>query len=325
MNLKARTSLTSQSMAALSEIFGPRLQQDVSLARYTSARVGGPAKAFLVVETGTELVDAAMHLWELGLPFMVLGNGSNILVSDSGIDEVVVLNNARLVRFNDQAEPVTVWAESGASLGLVARKAAAQGYSGMEWAVGIPGTIGGAIVGNAGTKDGDTAGKLILAEILHPTGLEPSNRGPILREEWPVSKLEYAYRTSILKRQPGPVVLAGLFKLEREDPETILATMEAYNERRKRTQPPGASMGSMFKNPPDDFSGRLIDACGLKGTRIGDAEISSVHANFFINRGQATAADIRGLLQLAQAEVAAKFGIQLELEIEIVGNWAANG
>jgi UDP-N-acetylmuramate dehydrogenase len=119
--------------------------------------------------------------------------------------------------------------------------------------------------------------------------------------------------------------LAALFKLERSTPEAVQAIMENYNEQRKRSQPSGASMGSMFKNPPGDYAGRLIEACGLKSTRIGDAEISRQHANFFINRGQATAADIYTLIQIARSKVAEQFGLNLELEIELIGNWSMNG
>jgi UDP-N-acetylmuramate dehydrogenase len=117
------------------------------------------------------------------------------------------------------------------------------------------------------------------------------------------------------------VVVAAIFRLERSNPETVLATTENFNEQRKHSQPPGASMGSMFKNPPGDFAGRLIEACGLKGTRIGDAEISKQHANFFINRGQATATDIYNLIQIARTKVAEKFNLNLDLEIELIGHW----
>jgi UDP-N-acetylmuramate dehydrogenase len=321
MNETVKPTRTSLTVAALSGIFGAQLQKDVSLARYTAARVGGPAEALLVVETGSELVEAVSRLWDQAIPFMVLGNGSNILVSDAGVDGVVILNHAHEVHFNEQSDPITVWAESGASLGLVSRKAAARGLSGLEWAAGIPGTVGGAVVGNAGAHGGDVAGSLVLAEILHLSNIDGQPRSPFQREEWMVDKLAYAYRTSILKREPGMVVVSALFKLERGNPETVLATMENYNEQRKRSQPPGASMGSMFKNPPGDFAGRLIEACGLKGTRVGDAEISSQHANFFINRGHATAKDVYALIQIARSKVAENFNLNLELEIELIGHW----
>jgi UDP-N-acetylmuramate dehydrogenase len=164
-----------------------------------------------------------------------------------------------------------------------------------------------------------------MAEILHPSNTEGCISQSILREEWPVEKLAYAYRTSILKREPGKVVLACRFSLGRSTPQTVQATQEKYAEQRKRTQPLGASMGSMFNNPPGDYAGRLIEACGLKGARVGDAEISSLHANFFINRGQATSADFYNLIQIARSRVAEKFDVNLELEIELIGCWNTNG
>ncbi len=134
--------------------------------------------------------------------------------------------------------------------------------------------------------------------------------------------MAYAYRSSRLKKEPGrAVVLGALLKLERSTPEQVQAKLDEYVAYRKRTQPPGASLGSMFKNPPGDYAGRLIEAAGLKGARSGDAQISPVHANFFINLGRATAADLHDLIRLAQATVAEKFGVVLELEIELLGEW----
>jgi UDP-N-acetylmuramate dehydrogenase len=319
MSETIKTPHTSLPMAALSDIFGARLQQNVALARYTAARVGGPADALLAVETVDELVEAASRLWELDVPCILLGGGSNILVSDMGVGGVVVLNKARRIQFKEDGP--SVFAESGAGLGMVARKAAVKGLSGLEWAAGIPGTVGGAVVGNAGAHGGDMAGSLIMAEILHPTATDRQNPNLIKREEWPVERLGYAYRSSILKREHGKVVLAATLKLERSTPEAVQGRLELFTGKRKLTQPPGASMGSMFKNPPGDYAGRLIEACGLKGTRAGDAEISRLHANFFINRGQATAQDIYQLIELARSKVAEKFGLYLELEIELVGRW----
>jgi UDP-N-acetylmuramate dehydrogenase len=325
MNTLSKSTPNSLPMTALSDVFGARLQKDVSLARYTTARVGGPAQALVEVENGRDLVETASHLWEMGVPFIILGSGSNILVSDAGVAEVVVLNNARQIRFEEQNEAVTVWAESGASLGLVARQAAVRGLSGLEWAAGIPGTVGGAVVGNAGVHGSDMASCVVMAEILHPLDTDGQIKQSILREEWPVEKLAYAYRTSILKRESGKVVLACRFRLACSTPEAVRAAQGKYAEKRKRTQPPGASMGSMFKNPPGDYAGRLIEACGLKGTRVGDAEISSLHANFFINRGQATSVDFYNLIQTVRLRVAEKFNVNLELEIELIGRWDTNG
>lgn len=318
------------SLAPLQAHFGPRLRRAEPLARYTSARAGGPADALIDVESVEDLASAVEALWGTDLPFTILGGGSNVLVSDAGFRGVVVLNRSRQVRFDAVAEPPVVWAASGANLGRVARQAAARGLSGLEWAAGIPGTFGGAVVGNAGAHGGDMAGNLLMAEILHR---ESKSMSPV-RETWPRERLAFTYRSSALRRQqpavaeadqrlaqPQAVVLAATLELKRGDGREIQERMEEYLKYRRQTQPPGASMGSMFKNPAGDHAGRLIEAAGLKGKRIGQAEISPLHANFFINHGRASAADIWALIQLARREVAGRFGILLELEIELLGTW----
>ncbi len=309
------------SLRRLQVVFGQRLQKDIPLARFTSAHVGGPADVLLEINTVDELVQAATLVWNEGLPWMILGGGSNVLVSDAGVRAVVLLNRARQVNFDEACEPPAVWAESGANFGLVARQAASRGLAGLEWAAGIPGTVGGAVVGNAGAHGGDMAGNLVVADILqrNPNAQE----GLPNRELWPTERLGYAYRTSLLKRLSGQVVvLAAQLRLERSKPETVQAKIDEFVGYRRRTQPPGASMGSMFKNPPGDYAGRLIEAAGLKGARVGEAQISTLHSNFFINHGQATAADIYALIEMARRTVAEKFGVHLELEIELVGEWS---
>jgi UDP-N-acetylmuramate dehydrogenase len=164
------------------------------------------------------------------------------------------------------------------------------------------------------------AGSLRVAEILHQGLWEAPQT--YHREEISVDRMAYEYRSSLLKRRPGKaVVLSARLNLARSTPVTVQAKIDGWTEHRRRTQPPGASMGSMFKNPPGDWAGRLIEAAGLKGARIGQAEISPLHANFFINHGQAAAADIDALIQLARETVARKFGVNLELEIERIGEW----
>jgi len=297
----------------LRRVFGEGLQQGVSLARFTSSRTGGAADWLIQVRTAQDLRQAAVRLWEIDERFRVLGGGSNVLVADAGVREVVILNEARDVRFEAGDLATRVAAESGASLGSVARRSADRGLTGLEWAATVPGTIGGAVVGNAGAHGGDVAGVLETAEILQP---------PDRLEVWPVERFEYAYRTSWLKRHPGQaVVLSAAFQLQASTPEVTRARVEANVEARQRTQPPGASWGSMFKNPPGDFAGRLVEAAGLKGMRIGQAEISRVHANFFLNDGGASATDVAQLLLEARRRVREDSGVDLELEIELVGDW----
>ena len=304
-------STTTIPLPSLRAAFGDRLQENVSLAPYASSRIGGPADALVTVTSADELAKTVSRLWELDVPYVVLGGGSNVLVSDKGIRGVVVLNRAKEVRFDKGSRP-KVRAEAGVVIANLARRAASHGLAGLEWAAAVPGTLGGAIYGNAGAFGGDMASSLIHAELLTEGG----------RELWPVEKMEYGYRTSILKRKTLKfVVLWAETRLERSTKEAVSVKISEFSGRRKATQPTGASMGSMFKNPPGDFAGRLIEAAGLKGRRIGTAEISPVHANFFINHGQTKAEDVRELVSLAQKTVAEKFGVNLELEIELVGEW----
>ena len=256
-------------------LFGDRLQENVTLSNYTTARVGGKADALLIAHTTDELAGTVHTLWESDLSFYILGAGSNVLVSDQGVRGLVIVNRARNIRVDTHINPPTVRAESGANFSGVARQVALRGLSGLEWAGTIPGTVGGAVYGNAGAYGSDVQHDLVLAEILHRS---------LGKQTWTCSQMEYGYRTSILKRQPGQaIILAATFALHPGSPEDVKARMESLASQRRRTQPPGASMGSMFKNPPGDYAGRLIEAAGLKGTRVGGVEISTVHANFFIN------------------------------------------
>jgi UDP-N-acetylmuramate dehydrogenase len=299
------------AVAGLRTLFGEQVQEQVLLAPYTSARIGGPAEVLVTIRSADELAQAAQAGWQAGLPLTLIGGGSNLLVSDKGVRGVVILNKAKAVTFHPGAEP-TVWAESGVVFSNLAHRAATKGLAGLEWAATVPGTVGGAVYGNAGAFGGDTAHELIRAEILTPSG----------RSWWPVEKLEYGYRTSLLKHNhETAIILSADFRLKNGEAEAIRNTIEQFTARRKSTQPPGASMGSMFKNPPGDFAGRLIEAAGLKGTRLGNAEISPVHGNFFVNSGETKAADIKKLIELAQKTVFEKFGVHLELEVELVGDW----
>ena len=283
------------------------------MANYTTAHVGGPVDALLPVNSLEELEQAAEVLWKLDAPFMVIGSGANVLVSDRGLHTMVLLNRARNVKIDSRSAVPSVWAESGANLGHMSRQVALRGLSGLEWAATIPGTVGGAVYGNAGAHGGDIKGSLILAEILH------QNHG---KETWPVERLEYSYRSSLLKREHLPViVLAARFKAVPAPAAEVQKRIEDLSRQRQTTQPPGASLGSMFKNPEGDYAGRLIEAAGLKGHRVGGAEISPVHANFFVNNDKATARDVWELIRLARQAVAKKFGIKLELEIELLGEF----
>lgn len=303
--------MTSVVTADLRKRFSDQVQENVLLAPYTSARIGGLADVLVTARNADELARAVQACQDAQLPFTLLGAGSNLLVSDKGVRGVVILNKAKETEFRPGADP-TVWAESGVVFSNLAHRAAAQGFSGLEWAATVPGTVGGAVYGNAGAFDGDIARDLLRAEVLTEAG----------REWWPVEKLGYGYRTSILKRgEVKGLILAAEFRLKNAVAETIKTTIDQLTARRKASQPPGASLGSMFKNPPGDFAGRLIEAAGLKGTRIGNAEISTIHGNFFVNHGETRAADVKALIELAQKTVFEKSGVTLELEVELVGEW----
>ena len=315
--------MTALPIQELRRRFEAGFSEHALLSRHTSARVGGPADVLLIAESSQDLARMAVFLWQHELPVFILGGGSNLLVSDAGVRGVVVLNRARKVIFNPADNPPSVWAESGANFGSLARQACQHGLSGLEWAVGVPGTLGGAVVGNAGAHASDMVASLIVAEILHRNACMKlaSNQDPIA-ELWPVERLEYTYRNSVLKSQAGQaVVLAARLHLQPSNPAEATARADAFTAYRHRTQPPGATMGSMFKNPAGDYAGRLIEAADLKGLRRGQAEISSLHANFFVNHGGATAADIYSLIETAQKMVKDKFGVSLELEVELVGEW----
>ena len=290
---------------------GDKVRENVSLAPYTSARIGGPADVLITAESADELARTIKLLWKLDLEYIMLGGGSNVLVSDRGVRGVVVLNRAKGVRFHNSDEP-SVTAESGVIFSNLANRCAAKGLGGLEWAATVPGTIGGAVYGNAGAFGGDMTGNLIWTELLTETG----------REKYTPEQMGYGYRTSILKRaELDAVVLSAELRLTNSTKEEVTVKIEQFGAHRKATQPPGASMGSMFKNPNGDYAGRLIEAAGLKGARIGNAEISPLHGNFFINHTNTKADDIRALIELVQKTVKETQGVDLELEIELIGEW----
>ena len=290
---------------------GDKVKENVLLAPYTSARIGGPADVFITVNSADELARTTKLLWKLDLEYIMLGGGSNVLVSDRGVRGVVVLNRAKAVRFHLGEEP-SVTTESGVVFSNLANRCAFKGLSGLEWAATVPGTIGGAVYGNAGAFGGDVAGNLISAELLTEAG----------REKYTAEQMGYGYRTSILKRgELDAIVLSAELRLENSIREEVTVKIEQFGAHRKTTQPPGASMGSMFKNPPGDYAGRLIEASGLKGARIGNAEISPLHGNFFLNHANTKADDILALIRLVQNTVKEQQGIDLELEIELIGEW----
>lgn len=311
--------LSQLETALRAELGADAVLSQQPLARHTSLQIGGPAD-LLVVADNLEILRRSIALARLhGVPWRVLGSGCNILVSDAGLRGIAVLNRARKASFSSQPEGQRVRAESGTVLATLARQCVARGWAGLEWAVGIPGTVGGAVVGNAGAWGSNIAAVLTAADVLEPDGSE---------SRWRVEQFDFQYRSSAIKRarqesKPAQeaVILEAEFGLRAGDRQELQARVAEITARRKASQPVGATCGSVFKNPPGDYAGRLIEAAGLKGCRMGGAQISTQHANFVLNRDRATAGDILALVQVARDEVATRFGVILELEIELVGEW----
>ncbi|MCB8967940.1 MAG: UDP-N-acetylmuramate dehydrogenase [Chloroflexota bacterium] len=313
MNVKTSLRVVEQ----FRELFGEQFQVNAPLARYTSARVGGPAEMFLVVNQALELQTAVELAYAQRIPYFILGGGSNILVSDTGVHGLVILNKARTVRFRHTGASVVCTAESGMNLSSLARQCIGKGLGGLEWAVGVPGTVGGAVVGNSGAHGGDMNGSVLAVTIW-----EPGRGARIYTNE----EMQYAYRDSVLKREQGKdiwrrVVLSAELELKPEAADVLTARADAFTTHRKQTQPGGASCGSMFKNPKNYYAGYLIETAGLKGLRVGGAHISEKHANFFVNDEAATAEDIRSLFAEAWNSVREQFGVEMDLEVELVGDW----
>jgi UDP-N-acetylmuramate dehydrogenase len=299
---------------ALVERLGAIAKRNGALAPYSAAGVGGPADVLVVAEERDALLRAVTESWALELPVKVFGGLTNCLVNDAGLSGVIILNHARHVRFIE--EDHRVYAESGVLVAPMARAAVRRGWGGLTWAVGLPGTVGGMVVNNAGAFGGETAEVLAAAEIVGRDGV-PQTVAP----DW----FDFKYRCSRLKGAGDDwIVLDATFQLKPRDPAHLQRKAQAYKERRQTHQPRGRTLGSTFKNPAGDYAGRLIEAAGLKGARVGGVVVSTKHANFFVNEGEGTAADYAALIERVQDEVAQRFGVHLEPEIEIIGRSSAD-
>ncbi len=284
------------------------LRLNEPLAPYTTWKIGGPADILLTPRTRAQLIDAVKLLNRHQMPWTVLGRGSNMLVTDKGIRGVVIkLGDAlETVRFEGEL----VYAGGAYSFIKLSVMAGKEGLTGLEFAGGIPGTVGGAVYMNAGAHGSDVSRILLRAEVLLPTGeLVTLNN----------EDLAYAYRHSILQTKPG-IVTEAVFQLRYGDRKEIAATLASYKDRRLRTQPLQlACAGSVFRNPQGHFAARLIEEAGLKGLRVGGAEVSPLHANFIVNTGQATAHDVLTLIEQVKTAVNEKFGVRLVPEVLVVG------
>jgi UDP-N-acetylmuramate dehydrogenase len=290
---------------------GIPLERHVPLAPFTTLRVGGPAERYAVAASTDELVDLLELAADAPVPTFLLGKGSDIVVADAGIGGLVIRVRADAVEIHG----TSVRAEAGASMTAMAKRCAREGLAGFDWAISIPGSFGGAVWANAGAHDGEMADVLTEVEVFDPRDRR--------RRSLPASELGFAYRNSRFKHSPE-VVLAGTIQLTSGDPVAITALIDEHQARRKATQPlADQNAGSVFRNPPGDHAGRLIEAAGLKGRRVGSAQVSTLHANFIVtDRGAGRAADVRALGDLVRATVLERFGVELAYEIEFVGDWA---
>lgn len=294
----------------------PRLRGEVlpgaPLARLTSVRVGGPADVLVRPADAEDLRVLLAACAEQRIPVHVLGGGANTVIADGGIAGVTV----RLPPAPEEADPGAgiFTLPAGAPIARVTALMKAHGLTGAEFLAGIPGTMGGAVAMNAGTKNGEAARVIEAVEVATAAGVRFLDR----------AELGFRYRGCDLPA--GGVVTRVRIRLRRPESEVELAASRAAIDAdlayRRRTQPLSVpSSGSVFQNPPGDFAGRLIEACGLKGRRQGGAQIAEVHANWIVNRGDATAADVRFLMELAHAEVLARHGVRLRPEVKLVGRW----
>lgn len=283
------------------------------LSRHTTFGIGGPADLFVTVRDAGALAGASRAIRESGVPCFVLGSGSNILVADAGIRGVVLDNRAR--GEETAAGPAHFRLETGVSFAAYSRRMCRQGLAGLAWAVGIPGTLGGAVVYNAGAYGGCLGDVLQRVRLLEPDGTD----------HWvDAADLHLVYRGSVFTRGQfaGRTILQAEVQLSPGDSNDLIERAATYDGRRLAAQPRGRNAGSMFKNPPDHPAWRLIDEVGLRGARQGDAEISEKHCNFFVNLGLARAADVAALVEEAERRVADHFGITLQREVAFVGEWS---
>ena len=314
-----RSSITFPSDLALrmEEATGLKVIRDEPMSKHNSLRVGGPATMFVTARNVEELASVVLFARQQDIPHLVIGNGTNMLVGDYGINGLVIHNKAQDISHKVLDEIRSIWhVASGLLFSRLARITCEQGWTGLEWSSSVPGSVGGGVVSNAGAHGKELKDDLLSIEVLVATGE---------REVWPVEELELSYRTSRFKAHgqramsPPEVILSAEIVLHRDEAGGCEGKMRDYLEERQAKQPQGKSAGSTFKNPPGYSAGYLIEQVGLKGQRHGQAQFSPKHANFMMNLGGAAASDVQYLMSLAQEKVRAQFGIELEPEIEFVG------
>lgn len=295
--------------AELRARFGPRLEKNRRLADLTSFRIGGPADLFLMVENEEELAAAMAAAYRHDVAAFCLGAGTNLLISDRGVRGLVLKLGVGFLTIAIEGTEVT--AEAGAEFGTLVEMVVERGLAGLEFGEGIPGTVGGGLVMNAGAFGGEMARVVTLVHGVTAAGV----RRALTREE-----VGFEYRRTTL---PARFVITRVdFELMPGDRDELWARVRELRAKRAARQPRGLpNAGSIFKNPPGNFAGRLLEGAGLRGERLGDAEFSPQHANFIVNLGRARANDVRELMELARRRVMEQSGVALETEVRLVGEW----
>jgi len=312
--MTARPQDMAAALASLDDLAAERgltLRMDAPVAPITTLRVGGPADRLVETSTRDELVSALSVASAAGVPWLVLGNGSDVVVSDRGVRGLVIRNRARTIITDGS----NVEADSGTPMALLVKRATAAGLSGLEWGTAVPGTVGGAVWANAGAHGGE------MRDVVTDVDVWDAGTGAVNRLT--NAECAFGYRESRFKHEP--LVVVGARLALRPAPEGDIAErVAAFQAQRVATQPLAEqNAGSVFRNPPGDYAGRLIEAAGLKGAREGSASVSERHANFILADRGGSAADVRALAERVRATVLASAGVTLEFEIEFIGEWGS--
>lgn len=334
--------------AELQPHFQGRARRSEPLARHGTFGVGGPADLWVTLKTRDELIRLVRLCAERLWPLLLVGNGTNILYADEGARGIVARIALDSYRIEDHGDGSALMiAEAGVSWPRLLNELAEQGWGGLEFGPGIPGTLGGGVISNAGAHNHELGSVLEWVEVMDARGSSLDQNAdevsvPVLRR-YMSTEIDLGYRQSRFRAgrhiafdaqgypikpprmliEPAEIIVQLAVRLHRDDPQKLKAIIEEHKQHRKRTQPPQQSAGSVFKNPPGDFAGRLIEQAGMKGMTHGKAQISQRHANFIVNLGGASAADVVALIVEARKRVHERFGVDLELEVELRGEWGA--
>ena len=325
----------------LHDLLGERVRRNESLARHCTFGVGGPADIWVSLATREDLIGVVTLCAERRWPLLITGNGTNVLYADAGVRGVVarVALNSYSIEEQDNDTALLV-AGAGVSWPRLLNELATLGWGGLEFGPGIPGTLGGGVISNAGAHGSDLGEVLVWVEVLDASAAEHEAVAPeILRYQHDEINLSYRHSRFRAERrvqfdgqgypiaatrkliEPAEIIVQLGISLHREEPHTLRMVIDEHKQHRKRTQPPQQSAGSVFKNPVGDYAGRLIEAAGMRGVTYGGAQISERHANFIVNVGGASAADIAALIRMAHTRVREQFGVDMELEVELRGEW----